>query len=169
MDGKNMAKKLFDQALDWFRVNYGEYEFFMERDLVWVLQQKIWEMIDEDGVPLEVYHNFSIADVQTDLALLNKENEVELAIEFKYEPDHRRRGFLLTRFPVVFWREGVGKDVERAKQYVKQEKAKIAIAIFVDEGSYFRHRKPYSNTKWVDWNCGGKNSRKISLLVGDFT
>jgi hypothetical protein len=41
-------------------------------------------------------------------------------MEFKYEPDHRRRGFWPTKFPVVFWKEGVGKDIERASQYVKK-------------------------------------------------
>jgi hypothetical protein len=147
VDKRNTARELFDRGLDWLRANYGNYEFFAERDLVWVLQQKLWEIIDKDNLSLEVYHNFPIAGKQTDLAILNKQNEVELAIEFKYEPDHRRRGFWPTKFPVVFWKEGVGKDIERASQYVKKGKAKLAVTIFVDEGGYFRHRKPYPNTK----------------------
>jgi len=177
MSEKITAKKLFEQVLEWFRSNYGSYEFFVERDLVWVIQQKVKEIIVKDCLPFEVYNDFPIVKVRrrsltTDLAILNKQNEVELAIEFKYEPDHQRRDIWSSKLSpsVVFWgKEGVKKDVEKAKQYVDQKKAKLAITIFVDEGGLFRHRKQYPNTKWVDWNSGGKNPRKISLLIGYFT
>ena len=174
------AKKLFEQALEWFRSNYGNYEFFTERDVVWVIQQKLREMIAKNLLSFEVYNDFPIVKARrrsltTDLAILNKQNEVELAIEFKYEPDHQRGvGINKNIWPsklspsVVFWgKEGVKKDVERARQYVDQKKAKLAITIFIDEGCLFRHREPHQNTKWVDWNCG-KNPRKISLLTGYF-
>lgn len=173
--------KLFEQALDWFRSNYGNYEFFAERDVVWTIQQKLREIIIENNLPFEVYNDFPILKARrrsltTDLAILNKQNEVELAVEFKYEPDHQRgSGINKNIWPsklspsVVFWgKEGVKKDVERARQYVDQKKAKLASILFVDEGGLFRHRKPHQNTKWVDWNCGGRNPRKISLLIGYF-
>jgi len=133
------------------------------------------------ALPFKVYNDFPMLKARrrsltTDLAILNKQDEVELAIEFKYEPDHQR-GIGINRniWPsklspsVVFWgKEGVKKDVERAKQYVNQKKAESAVTIFVDEGGLFRHRKPYRGTRWIDWNCGGKNPRRISLLIGYF-
>ena len=176
------AEELFEQTLEWLRSNYGNYEFFLERDLVWTIQQKLREIIAEDNLPFEVYNDFPIAKGQrraltTDLAILNRQNEVELALEFKYEPDHKRGvGANRNIWPsklnpsVVFWRkDGVGKDVERARQYVDQRKAKVAITVFVDEGGLFRHRQPHQGTKWIDWNCSGKKPRRISLLIGYFT
>jgi hypothetical protein len=181
MSEQTTAKKLFEQTLEWFGSNYGNYEFFLERDLVWTIQQKLREIIAENSLQFEVFNDFPIKKAQrrsltTDLAILNKRNEVELAIEFKYEPDHQRGvGIEKNIWPsklnpsVVFWgKDGVKKDVERARHYVDQKKAKLAMTIFVDEGGFFRHREPHQGTKWVDLNCGGKNPRKISLLIGCF-
>lgn len=175
------AKELFERALEWLRTNYGNHDFFAERDLVWVFQQKLREIIAENSLPFKVYNDFPIMKARrrsltTDLAILNKQNEVELAAEFKYEPDHQRGvGKNKNIWPsklspsIVFWgKEGVEKDVERAKQYVDQKRAIVAITILVDEGGFFRHREPHQHTKWVDWKCGGKNPRKVSLLVGYF-
>jgi len=176
------ARKLFEQVLDWLRSNYGNYEFFAEREVVWTIQQKIREIIANSALPFEVYNDFPIAKARrrsltTDLAILNKRNEVELAIELKYEPDHQRGvGKKRSIWPsklypsVVFWgKEGVKKDIERGRQYVDQKKAKMAVTVFIDEGGLFRHRKPYQNAEWIDWKCGGKNPREISLLIGYFT
>lgn len=176
------AKGLFEQTLEWLRSNYGNYDFFLERDLVWTLQLKLREMIAENDLQFEVYNDFPIMKAQrrsrtVDLAILNKRNEVELAVEFKYEPDHKR-GFGAKKdiWPskldpsVVFWgKDGVGKDVERARQYVDQKRAKEAMTVFVDEGGLFRHRTPHQGTKWIDWNCGGRKPRRICTLIGHFT
>jgi len=176
-----IAEELFEQTLEWLRLSYGNYDFFLERDLVWTVQQKLREIITENGLQFEVYNDYPIMKAQrrsrtVDLAILNKRNEVELAVEFKYEPDHARgSGAKRDIWPsklnpsVVFWgKDGVGKDVERARQYVGQKKAKKAMTVFVDEGGLFRHRMPHQGTKWVDWNCGGKKPRKLSLLIGSF-
>lgn len=179
MREQTTAENLFKQVLDWLKLNYGNYDFFVERDLVWTFHQRLKEMICESNLPFEVYNDFPMIKAErrslcTDLAILNQRNEVELAVEFKYEPDHQR-GFGAKRDiwssklspSVVFWgKEGVEKDVERARQYVSQKKAKVAISLFIDEGGLFRHRQPPQNTKWVDWSCGGKKPRKIALLIG---
>ena len=176
------AREMFEQTFEWLKSSYGNYDFFLERDLVWTIQQKLREIIVENNLQFEVFNDFPIVKAQrrsltTDLAILNKRNEVELAIEFKYEPDHQR-GFGARKeiWPsklnpsVVFWgKDGVGKDVERARQYVDQKRAKVAATVFVDEGGLFRHRQPHPGTKWIDWNCGGKKPREISLLIGYFT
>ena len=179
MSEQTSAEKLFTQVLDWFQLNYGNYDFFVERDVVWTFQQRLTEMVCENNLPFEVYNDFPMIKAErrsfcTDLAVLNRRNEVELAVELKYEPDHRR-GFGVMRdiWPtklspsVVFWgEEGVEKDVERARQYVSQRIAKSAISLFIDEGGLFRHRQPPQNTKWTDWNCGGKKPRKVAMLIG---
>ena len=182
MNTQTTAKELFEQTLEWLRSNYGNYDFFLERDLVWTVQLKLREMIAENNLQFEVYNDFPIMKAQrrsrtVDLAILNKRNEVELAVEFKYEPDHKRsfgakKDIWPSKFDpsVVFWgKDGVGKDVKRAKQYVDQERAKEAMTVFVDEGGFFRHREPHQGTKWIDWNCGGRKPREISLLIGYFT
>jgi hypothetical protein len=175
------AEELFNQVLDWFRVNCGNYEFFMERDVEWALQQKLREKAATGNLSFEVFNNFPIMgsdrrSICADLAILDMQGEVEVAVELKFEPDHRRgfgprRNTWPTRLDpsVVFWKEGVEKDVERAQQYVSQGRAKIAVTMFVDEGGLFRHRRPPSiKTEWVDWKCGGNNPRTISLLIGLF-
>lgn len=175
------AEKLFEMALDWLKLNYGDFEFFAERDLVWTIQNKVRALIIAENLSFEVYNDFPIIKAKrrsltTDLVILNKRNEVEVAVEFKYEPDHQRgMGVNKSIWPtklspsVVFWgKEGVAKDVERVKRYIDQRKAKMAITIFIDEGRLFRHRHPHLGTRWVDWNCGGRIPRKISLLIGIF-
>ena len=165
--------------LDWLQLNYGNFDFFVERDIVWTFQQRLREIVRGSSLPFQVFNDFPMIKAErrslcTDLAILNQRNEVELAVEFKYEPDHQR-GFGAKRdiWPsklspsVVFWgKDGVEKDVERARQYVFQKKAKVAISLFIDEGGLFRHRQPPQNTKWVDWNCGGKKPRNMSVLIG---
>ena len=175
------AKELFDEVLKWFRLNYGNYDFFMERDIEWTLQQKFSEIITSNNLSFEVFNNYPImkggrGSVCTDLAILNRQGEVEVAVELKFEPDHQRgygpkRNVWPTRLnpSVVFWQDGVEKDVLRAQQYVSQGKAKMAVTMFVDEGGLFRHRRPPSSeAEWVDWECGGNNPRMISLLIGFF-
>jgi hypothetical protein len=175
------AKELFDRVLEWFRLNYGNYDFFMERDVEWTLHQKFRETVASGNLPFEVFNNFPIMKgdrrgICTDLAILNMQGKVEVAVELKFEPDHQRgfgprRNVWPTRLnpSVVFWKAGVEKDVERAQQYVSKGKAKMAVTMFVDEGGLFRHRRPPSSeTKWVDWKCGGSNPRMISLLIGFF-
>lgn len=175
------AEKLFEMTLDWLKLNYGDYEFFAERDLVWTMQNKLRAITIADNLSFKVYNDFPIIkamrrSLTTDLAILNERNEVEVAVEFKYEPDHQRgTGATKSIWPsklspsVVFWgKEGVAKDVERAKRYVDQKKSKLGIAVFIDEGRLFRHRHPHLGTKWIDWDCSGRNPRKISLLIGIF-
>lgn len=107
------------------------------------------------------------------LAILNKKHEVEFAVEVKYEPDHKRgfgakRNIWPTKLSpsVVFWgKEGVEKDVERGEQFVRNRNAKEAVTLLIDEGRFFRHRTPPHSTSWIDWDCGGKNSKRISLLM----
>ena len=106
--------------------------------------------------------------------ILNENNQVELAIEFKYEPDHERgKGPNCNIWPtklypsVVFWgKEGVLKDVKRCEEFIDKGVATAAVTIFIDEGGLFRHKNPHPGTEWIDWDSNGK--QKISILIGRF-
>jgi hypothetical protein len=170
MDEKITTGELLEQALEWFKFNYDDY--FAERDIVCVFQRKLKETITQNNLSFRVYHNFQIGQIgQADLVMLNEKNEIELAIEFKYEPDRQREriDFWPTKLPVVASFKEVEKEVKRVKLYVNQKKAKSAVIIFVDEGGRYRHMKPPTNTEWIDYDCVGKRCRKIAVLLGHFT
>ena len=100
-----------------------------------------------------VLNNFPVLSGRTsDLAILSLDNFIEVAAEFKYEPSHNRKStdILPTKLPVVFWEDGVGRDMERIRWFVAKGKAKVAYLIFVDEGGYFRWREPFTNSEWID-------------------
>jgi hypothetical protein len=55
---------LIEEAVDWLREHYGEFEFWVERDLVWTVQTHLRQVIGERGLPylvLNDYHACRIA------------------------------------------------------------------------------------------------------------
>jgi hypothetical protein len=148
------ASSLFEGAVTWLQDNYGSYRFFVERDLVWTLQTRLIFQVQSEGLPFRIFHHFPVfPKVDCDLAILNTDDSVALAAEFKYEPSHRRSDIWHTKFPVVFWNEGVGHDIERVHEFVSRGGTPVAYAIFIDEGGHFRHRNPHPGSIWVDWKA----------------
>lgn len=163
------ATELFENAMDWLQQHYGEYRFFTERDVEWTLQKRILEMIEGLQLPYHVVNNYTIVDsVQTDLVIISG-TSVEVAVEFKYEPSHARStkqggDIWSTKFSstVVFWtvtensKDGsVEKDIRRVCDYVDQGRAKVAYAVFIDEGGYFHgSQDTLARSKWRDWGGG---------------
>lgn len=93
--------------------------------------------------------------------------EVLVAAEFKYEPSHRRAEILAQpgKLPVVFWgSDGVAKDVARIQEFVQAGAACQAFAVFIDEGSYFRHRPAHPGSAWLDWKSSRPSSPSPSVL-----
>jgi len=151
------AAELFEDAISWLRENYGDYRFFTERDIVWTVQTHIIKLIEKHNLAYRIFHNFRILPRKTtDLAILRQDNSIEVAVEFKYEPSHGRKftDIWPTKFPVVFWENGVGKDMERIREFVSKGGAGIAYLIFIDEGGYFNWREPFSGSEWIDWGNG---------------
>lgn len=156
------SAEIFNGSLRWLQDTYTEHRFYTERDIVWTIQKHISEGIERAGLPNRVFNDHTIfKGARTDLAILDKENSVELAAEFKYEPSHARRAdrggdIWPSKFDVVFWTGdgSVQKDVARAQEYVKRRLAREALSIFVDEGGHFRHRAPHSDSEWIDWGKG---------------
>ena len=156
------ATQLFESALTWFTEHYGDWRFFQERDLVWVLQLRLSSEILEQRLPYRVFHGYKIIGIgSTDLAILDPDDSVAVAAEFKYEPSHARStkqggDIWPTKFPVVFWTGdgSVEKDVQRVRNYVDSGKAAAAYSILIDEGRHFRWRDPFPGSQWVDWPSG---------------
>ena len=156
--------QLFENAMDWLRQHYGEFRFFTQRDVEWTLQTRIMQMTQEANLPYRVSHNHTLAKgKRTNLAILNPDSEVEVAVELQYEPSHARsvqRGGDIWPSKldpsVVFWTGdgSVAKDVQRVRQYVEEGKASAAYSVFIDEGGEFSHRSPHPGSEWRDWGEG---------------
>ena len=166
-----LASELFETSIAWLRDNYSNFRFFQERDLVWTVQTHINEKIEEQELPYQVFNDYPMLSgkrrsLSTDLAILNQNGIVEVAVEFKYEPSHSRSDILPTKFPVVSWgNDGVGKDVERIHNFVDKGVAEVAYSIFIDEGSHFRNRNPHSGSKWLEWNIEPRHLSRVSVLL----
>lgn len=154
------ATELFEDALEWLRNNYASFQFFQERDVVWTFQTYLIKEIEELGLLYRVFNDYPMLpgkrrSLSTDLAILNANDRVEVAVEFKYEPSHRRVDIMKSKLPVVDWGQaGVAKDLKRIQEFVAQGKARAAYFVFIDEGGYFRKRKPHPDSpdsEWVDW------------------
>ncbi len=165
------AAELFEEAIVWLQQNYGNYRFFMERDVVWTVQQWLGSTIETRTLPYRVFHHFPLFPgsgkvVDCDLALVRPDGTVAVAAEFKYEPSHERKGrdIWRTKFPVVFWNEGVGQDIDRIRGFAIQKAADVSYAIFVDEGGFFRHRPPHPGSQWIDWQPSKPGSFSPAVL-----
>jgi len=151
------AAGLFENAISWLRENYRDSRFFTERDIVWTVQTHIIKLIEKQNLTYRIFHNFPVIPGKTtDLAILRQDNSIEVAAEFKYEPSHGRKftDIWPTKLPVVFWDYGVGKDMERIREFVSKDRTEVAYLIFIDEGGYFRWREPFSGSEWIDWQNG---------------
>ncbi|MFA5794934.1 MAG: hypothetical protein WC980_07725 [Candidatus Brocadiia bacterium] len=156
------SEEIFLDALSWLRKHYGEFQFFTERDVVWTVQKKITELIGNK--PYKVFNDYVLfrekkSCVKPDLVILSRADEVELAVEFKYEPNHERKNICASKFKpsVVFWKEGIIKDINRLEQL--KIKAKTAYAILIDENGFFykqREKLPVDEKKssWIEWGNG---------------
>ena len=164
------ATELFENSISWLRENYNNFKFFTEHDIVWTIQTHIIQLIEDHNLPYQAFTEFPILpgkrrSICTDLAIIDLKGSVEVAIEFKYEPSHKRIDILRTKFPVVFWGdEGVGKDVKRVQEYITKGVAKVAYSVFIDEGSYFSYRDPHPGSEWIDWGTRQIPSSRVSLL-----
>jgi len=154
------AADLFEQALEWLRQNYSALRFFVERDVVWTVQSRIAQQIAQAQLPYKVFNDHPVLPgnrrhIAADIAILDaKTGALEVVAEFKYEPSHQRTDILEQKLPVVFWRQGVIEDTARIRQFVQQGGARVAFAVFIDEGGYFRNHTPPPASEWKDWGNG---------------
>jgi len=163
------ARELFEQSLKWLEETYSQKKFFTERDIVWTIQNYLSEQIAKNNLPYKVLCEWPITtdgnkkSSWADLVIM-KGLDIEIAAEFKYEPNHKRiEDFSVNKLKndVVFWdKQGVGEDVQRVKKFSEERKAKTACSIFIDEGKRFRKREAFNGSQWHDW----KNA-DVSVLI----
>ena len=168
-------EQIFLDSLDWLWRNYGDYSFFAERDVVWTLQNQIRDSLTRNASPFRVFHGYPMTKgkrMNADLALVDPQGKVELAAEFKYEPDPAR-GRLdgdvwPTKLPAVFWsgRGSVVEDAQRVHQFVDEGVTPVAYSVFVDEGGRFRTREEPGGARWREQKCLGKAPRSVWVLAG---
>jgi hypothetical protein len=157
---------IVDDALKWLGAHYFDFEFFYERDIVWTLQCELNRRVRQECLPLRICHDIPMLPPRrTDLALVRDAAmpEVEVAIEFKYEPSHARSDIPQSKLPVCFWdRDGVLEDTRRIREFVAQNKAYVAMALFIDEGGHFAHRHPPEGSNWEEWERGVRLLRTVA-------
>ena len=159
---------LFQESLDWLKDHYRQYQFFTERDIVWTMQTYLNKEIKEHQLPYRVLTEWPIEQgnrksLCADLAIMQG-SVIEIAAEFKYEPDHdRKEDFSEKKLNsnIVAWnKHGIGDDVARVQRFVKDKKANVACSIFIDEGKRFRHREAFAESQWHDWE-----KASVSVLI----
>ena len=155
----HQAEEIVRQAFDWLRDTYDRYTFYVERDIVWTLQNRLTELVRQAELDLRIYNDYLVLPGKprafyADLVLVGYSNRVEMALEVKYEPAHTRLDILQSRLPVVFWGEGVVGNIDRVQQYVGREAARAGWSLLIDEGGYFRNRFPPPDSAWHDWDEG---------------
>jgi len=152
------ANDIYRDAIAWLVDYYDAHTFYTERDLVWTVQNRIASILAQHQLPLRVFNDYPIKRAErrslcADLAIVSIEtNQIQLAAEFKYEPSHSRVDIPKSKFPVVLWgKDGVGKDIERAQLFVREDLTPICYTEFIDEGGAFRHRNPHPTSTWESW------------------
>ena len=141
------SPQLFEEALNWLRSNYGQHNFFAERDIVWTLQTHLIKEIKKQDLSLKVYDNHKVFERKSaDLVVADESDSPEIIVEIKYEPDHKRADIWAGKLnpSKVFWNSsrdgGVVPDIVRVRKFVNQGIARVGYSIFIDEGSHFSKR-----------------------------
>ncbi len=165
----SQSAELIIEAFEWLRANYSEQHFFKERDIEWTLQRYLQQRISAHDLPYEVHHNYRVRSKLADLVLLDcTDQQIEAAIELKYEPSHnRRREFRDTKFPVALWNDPKGSvevDIQRIQEFVEAGKVQTAFAVFIDEGCHYRNRPAFPGSQWIDWGSIGPEGCEVSVL-----
>ncbi|NHZ71726.1 MAG: hypothetical protein GWP17_01410 [Aquificales bacterium] len=118
------AEKIFSDTLIWLENNYGQFRFWMERDLVWTVQNRLIHAIQDRNLSYKVFNDYPMFPSENrrefaDLVILDADNQVQIAIEFKYEPSHQRDDILPSKFPVVPWGKDGGRHGENGSRLGK--------------------------------------------------
>ncbi len=165
-------EELFCEVFHWLKETYNEHQFFTERDIVWTFQKKLIESIKLNNLPYKVISDYGLVkgsnrSKSVDIAIIDSKmdinklhQKVELAIEFKYEPNKIRAGEDIPKhkFPVTSWNL-INKDIDRIKKYKSNNKAVSSILLLIDEGGRYLNRDINMISKWE------QNSNGIHFLL----
>lgn len=151
------AAELFENAMAWLRRKYDDVDLEYEDDVVEEVEARINREIKNSRLPYRVELEYSVLpNTRADLVILSPGGEVEVVVEFKYEPDSGRYNDEEPAWEArEFW-DRVLEDIRRISRYVEEGSAVTAYAVFIDGGGTF-HDWPHiapRGSKWVDWGHG---------------
>jgi hypothetical protein len=164
-----VVESLFQQTLTWLGDTYGERVFYVERDIVYTVQTKLNELLAETRMPWMVYNDYPMIPgprraLSADLAIVDSTSGVAVAVEFKYEPCHRRHDVLKSKLPVVVWADVV-KDTLRVQEFVNTHKTTVAYAVCIDEGGYLARRDLSIYTGVKRWDASPRHDHPVTAFV----
>jgi hypothetical protein len=162
------AAQIFEDAIRWLRDAYDDRPFFLERDVVYTVQLRLWEQIRAHSLNWSVFNDYPMIPgprrhLSADLAIRSDGGDVLLAAEFKFEPAHSRPDLLSHKFPVIGWGDPL-KDIARIREFVTGGKARVAYAVLIDEGRFFRVREAHPDSEWIDWDARTPDGQAVSIL-----
>jgi len=170
-----VVTQLLENALTWLRDNYRSCRFFAERDIVWTLQMHMICEAESRTPRLNIYDNHKLLNrKQVDLAILSDRNTVDVVVEVKYEPDHRRTDISPGKLKPskVYWKSkrsgGVEPDIDRVREFVMNSGVRTGYALFIDEGSHFKLKPAPKDSHWEDWGESPYSKTRISVLIARF-
>ena len=107
-EGLAAAAGLSGEVIAWLRDHYREFGFWAGRDLVWAMQSHLGQVISERGLRYSVINDYPVLPGagrarSAGLVIRDADKAVLVAVEFKYEPSHRRADLLPAKLPAVFW------------------------------------------------------------------
>lgn len=163
------ADSLFLGSLEWLAHAYSCREFFVERDVVYSLQQDLRDRLAADGRGWRVYNDYPMINgprraFSADLAVISPTRAVVLAAEFKFEPCRRRDDVLAAKLPVTVWAD-ILKDVDRVETFVRGGYATIAYAILVDEDRRYAARDTSRFSQTQQWDANPGHDHPVDVWI----
>lgn len=149
------AERCFLEALIELQSAYSECTFFVERDVVWTMQLRLRDRLKPGW---RVFNDYGLLPgprraLSADLVILNSNDELQLAAEFKYEPCRRRTDIQAKKLPVIGWND-VHRDAERLVRFVEESGVPAAYGICVDEGGRYAGRTAPAGAWREHWDTG---------------
>lgn len=178
-----IGKEIFLIALDELQHEYQDYEFMVSRDVTWVLQKKMNHLIEEKGLPFELYQDYPLEKGCRE----HKENELvivkqgtnyrdlfsgkvqaELVIRILFEPSRLRHDVCTHHLPRVLITE-LNENIRKVQSLVNSRKTREGISILIDEYSRYRHQVSHDeHVTWESWGDYEDPGLNVSLLIAKF-
>lgn len=177
------AKDIFLIALEELRREYPDYEFMVSRDVTWILQKKMNGIIEEKGLPFELYQDYPLEKgcrehKENELVLINQGThykdlfsgraQAELVIRVLFEPSKLRHDVCSHHLPRVLITK-LTEDIRKVQTLVESKKARGGISILIDE--YARHRHQVIQDEFISWESWGDYEDpglNLSVLIAKF-
>lgn len=176
----SLATEILELSVQALQQDYPSYQFMVQRDIAWILQKKMIELIEKKGYALEVYQDYPLKRGSKEYNehelvvvsqgmnyrdMFKSSSQVELVVRVLFEPSRHRRDICEYHLPRVLMPQFFSQ-VNELKSLVEMNKAKDTKLILVDE--YSRHRHQLNQEEQMDWQSWGSYDDpglNVSVLV----